>query len=192
MPLHHAVLALLTDGPSHGYQLKSAFEATVGPQWGGLNIGHLYQILERAERDGLVSSRRQHQRVKPDRRVYQLTATGRQELERWLAEPTIRQGGHRDDFFLKLMAAARGDARVVSGVLSRQRAYLLSELRSLTELRNNSSEDTVVGLLLTAAELHVRADLGLIEAAEETPWPIVAQRIPRHHHDATEEADATG
>lgn len=171
MPLQHAVLALLSDGPSHGYELKAAFEATVGPQWGGLNIGHVYQILDRAERDGFVASRRQPQTVKPDRKVYRLTSAGRAELVRWLGEPSVRQGGYRDDFFLKLMAAGRsGDPAALTGVLARQRAHLLSELRSLAGLRRDSGDEAVVGLLLTAAELHVRADLGLIEAAEETDW----------------------
>lgn len=39
MPLHHAVLALLSAKPAHGYELKSSFEQAVGDQWGGLNIG---------------------------------------------------------------------------------------------------------------------------------------------------------
>ena len=47
MPLHHAVLALLAVKPAHGYELKGSFEQAVGDQWGGLNIGHLYQILDR-------------------------------------------------------------------------------------------------------------------------------------------------
>jgi hypothetical protein len=34
---------------------------------GGLNIGHLYQILDRLSRDGLIDSERQPQQVKPDR-----------------------------------------------------------------------------------------------------------------------------
>ena len=54
MPLHHAVLALLAAKPAHGYELKSSFELAVGEQWGGLNIGHLYQILDRLARDGLI------------------------------------------------------------------------------------------------------------------------------------------
>ena len=58
MPINHAVLALLRDGPSHGYELKAAFEAAIGPQWGALNIGHLYQVLDRLSRDGLVTSTR--------------------------------------------------------------------------------------------------------------------------------------
>ena len=70
MPLHHAVLALLADKPAHGYELKSSFEQAVGDQWGGLNIGHLYQILDRLSRDGLIESERQAQQVKPDRVVH--------------------------------------------------------------------------------------------------------------------------
>ena len=180
MPLHHAVLALLADGPNHGYELKTAFEKTVGPQWGGLNIGHVYQILERAERDGFVASRREAQAVKPDRRVYHLTAAGRTELSRWLAEASARQRGYRDDFFLKLMAAARqDDPQVLGGVLARQRAHLLGELRALSEQRRSATDDPVVTLLLTAAELHVRADLDLVDAAEETDWQAAATPLPK-------------
>jgi len=85
MPLQHAVLALLAARPAHGYELKTEFEQTVGDQWGGLNIGHLYQVLDRLSRDGLISSERQSQAVKPDRIVHQLTAAGRAELaRRWL------------------------------------------------------------------------------------------------------------
>jgi DNA-binding PadR family transcriptional regulator len=168
MPLHHAVLALLADKPAHGYELKSSFEQAVGEQWGGLNIGHLYQILDRLSRDGLIESERQPQPVKPDRVVHHLTAAGRTELERWLSEPSARQRGYRDDFFLKLMAAAQAkDQQTLDGVLRRQRTHLLRELRSLTEARAQSPSD-VVALLITAAELHVRADLGVVDAAEQT------------------------
>ena len=112
MPLHHAVLALLAAKPAHGYELKASFEEAVGEQWGGLNIGHLYQILDRLRRDGLVETERQPQPIKPDRLVHHLTPAGRQELDRWLAAPTPRARGYRDDFFLKLMAAVHsGDGR---------------------------------------------------------------------------------
>src|SRR5580700_5191030 len=132
MPLHHAVLALLADRPAHGYELKSSFEEAVGEQWGGLNIGHLYQILDRLARDGLIESERQPQPVKPDRMVHHLTPAGRAELDRWLAEASLRARGYRDEFFLKVMAAVQsGDPATLAGVLSRQRAHLLHELHSL-------------------------------------------------------------
>src|SRR4029077_16700406 len=107
MPLHHAVLALLAAKPAHGYELKSSFEQAVGEQWGGLNIGHLYQVLDRLARDGLIESERQPQAVKPDRLVHRITPAGRAELDRWLSEPNVRTRGYRDDFFLKVVAAAQ-------------------------------------------------------------------------------------
>jgi DNA-binding PadR family transcriptional regulator len=168
MPLHHAVLALLAAKPAHGYELKGSFEQAVGEQWGGLNIGHLYQILDRLARDGLIESRRQPQPIKPDRVVHRLTPAGRAELDRWLSEPSLRARGYRDDFFLKVMAAAQtGDPATLSGVLSRQRAHLLRELRSLAAARALTARSPVDSLLVTAAELHVRADLGVVDVAEK-------------------------
>jgi DNA-binding PadR family transcriptional regulator len=176
MALHHAVLALLADKPAHGYELKTSFEQAIGDQWGGLNIGHLYQILDRLGRDGLIESERQAQQVKPDRVVHYLTPAGRAELDRWLAEPSARQRGYRDDFFLKLMAAVQsGDQATLDGVLRRQRAHLLMELHGLAAARAQG-QASVVGLLMTAAELHIRADLGIVDAAEQTLEPAVAAR----------------
>ncbi|MFG2105184.1 PadR family transcriptional regulator [Micromonospora echinaurantiaca] len=166
MAIQHAVLALLAHGPSHGYQLKGAFEAAVGPQWGPLNIGHLYQILDRLSRDGLVVSAREPQPVKPDRVVYEITPDGRAELDRWLSEPSPRSGGFRDDFFLKVTAAARtGAPETVRSVLANQRGHLMRELRNLDGLRR-SAADPVVGLLLSAASRHVEADLAFVDDAE--------------------------
>ena len=166
MAIQHAVLALLAAGPNHGYQLKHSFEATVGPQWGPLNIGHLYQILDRLSRDELVSSERRSQSIKPDRVVYSITPAGRAELDRWLGEASPRTTGFRDDFFLKVTAAARsGSADTVRGVLSTQRSHLLRELRNLDGLRR-AEPDPVVTLLLSAAVRHVEADLSFVEDAE--------------------------
>jgi DNA-binding PadR family transcriptional regulator len=181
MPLHHAVLALLAAKPAHGYELKGSFEQAVGDQWGGLNIGHLYQVLDRLARDGLIESQRQPQTVKPDRLVHQITQAGREELDRWLNEPTARTRGYRDDFFLKVMAAAQaGDPARLAAVLRRQRVYLLTELRSLADARAAASGSPVVALLVKAAELHARADLEVVDAAERDLGPdvLATLRVP--------------
>ena len=184
MPLHHVVLSLLADGPSHGYELKGSFEEAVGPQWGQLNIGHLYQLLERLARDGLAVTHRESQAVKPERVVYELTDEGYAELSRWLAAPTPRAGGYRDEFFLKVVAAVRtGEREVLDEVLSTQRTHLMREVRNLTELERGHRDDPVVSLLVTNARLHVEADLRLIESAEESlpaTLPTTASHRDRH------------
>jgi hypothetical protein len=96
-------------------------------------------------------------------------SAGREELNHWLSAPSTTTRGYRDDFFLKVMAAVQGgDPAMLAGLLSRQRTHLLKELRSLAEARALAGLSPVVTLLITAAELHARADLGVVDAAEKT------------------------
>jgi DNA-binding PadR family transcriptional regulator len=190
MPIQHAVLALLANGRSYGYSLKGAFEAAVGPQWGPLNIGHLYQVLDRLSRDDLVISHRVAQSVKPDKVEYEITDAGRAELADWLAAPTPRTSGFRDDFFLKVMAAARSaNAATVRDVITGQRGFLLRELRNLETLRRRPDVDRVAGLLLTAATQHVTADLAFLDLAEEDLLGDDAAALAELARPATERVD---
>jgi DNA-binding PadR family transcriptional regulator len=165
LPIHHAVLSLLADGASYGYELKSSFEDSVGPQWGELNIGHLYQVLDRLERDRLVTKRVVPQEDRPDRVVYRLTKAGREELDRWLETPFVRPA-YRDELFLKLFGASRLGRTRLEALLRVQREAYLGELKALAELRRQHRDEPLVALLIEAAVLHTKADLRLVELAE--------------------------
>ncbi len=177
MPIHHAVLSLLVDGPSYGYELKANFEESIGPQWGELNIGHLYQVLDRLVRDGLVSKRVVAQPDRPDKTVYKITKTGRGELGQWLDEPFVRQAGYRDDFFLKLLAASRLGDDELRKVCAVQRGAYLSELASLGKLRGAYKDHPLVSLLIEAAVLHTEANLRIVDLAEETAGRLVSSKF---------------
>ncbi|MFC6934652.1 PadR family transcriptional regulator [Actinomadura yumaensis] len=72
MSIRHGLLALLSQGPRYGYQLRAEFESSTGSTW-PLNIGQVYSTLSRLERDALVT------RVGADeegRFVYRITAEG--------------------------------------------------------------------------------------------------------------------
>jgi len=73
-----------------------------------------------------------------------------------------------------------GNPETLAAVLRRQRVHLLTELRSLDEARATAAGSPVVALLVKAAELHVRADLGVVDAAEHdlTPAALAALRLP--------------
>jgi DNA-binding PadR family transcriptional regulator len=178
MPIHHAVLALLADGESYGYELKGAFERSVGPQWGALNIGHLYQVLDRLVRAGLVTRRHVSQATRPDKTVYRLTPAGERELDRWLAAPFVRQAGYRDDFFLKLFAASRLGREALERVLRVQREAYLGELASLSDLRAQHGRDPLVRLLIQAAALHTEANLQIVDVARAIEDELVAAAEP--------------
>jgi DNA-binding PadR family transcriptional regulator len=179
MPIQHAVLALLAQGDSYGYELKQSFEEAIGPQWGDLNIGHLYQVLDRMLRDGLATRRRVRQTERPDRAVYQLTSAGREELDRWLETPFVRQTGYRDDFFLKLFAASRLGPAYLKRVTRAQREAYLAELAALDQLRMQHKDDQLVRLLIEAAALHTDANLKIVELAETLPASRPAEQKAR-------------
>lgn len=166
MPIHHAVLALLAQKTSYGYELKSKFQRSVGPQWGELNIGQVYQVLERLERDGLVTKRTVSQTDRPSKYIFRLTKAGRDELERWLDSPFVRQGGYRDDLFLKISAASWSGPERIRAVVRLQREAYLAELASLGKLRRRHRDEPLVDLLIEAAILHTKANLRIVELAE--------------------------
>ncbi|WP_328584722.1 PadR family transcriptional regulator [Streptomyces sp. NBC_00370] len=172
MPLHHAVLALLTQRPNHGYELKARFEETIGPQWGGLNIGHLYQILERLVRDGYVSRSQITQADRPDKNLYTLTEAGETELRAWATTPWVRVGGFRDELFLKLLGAVALGPQVLDGLIEAQRQTYLSELAGLARQRRAHSAEPLVAVLIDAAIAHTKADLGLLDSAARHLGPL--------------------
>ena len=75
MSVKHALLALLDQGPRHGYGLKHEFEARLGQSW-PLNVGQVYSTLARLERDGLVAPEPEGDED-TERRAFRITGAGR-------------------------------------------------------------------------------------------------------------------
>src|SRR2546425_12833798 len=106
MSIKYAILGLLSDGPLHGYELKTAYEGELVPD-SPLNFGQVYTTLDRLSRDGLVAHDLVRQAERPDKKVYELTRDGRKELKEWLATPSRLDLDLRNETFLKLMLAKR-------------------------------------------------------------------------------------
>jgi DNA-binding PadR family transcriptional regulator len=70
-----AVLSLLFDGPAHGYELMTRLEEKCGGAYKA-SAGTIYPTLQQLEDEQLVRVR-----TALDRKVYELTAAGRRELE---------------------------------------------------------------------------------------------------------------
>ncbi|MDN3352011.1 PadR family transcriptional regulator [Actinomadura sp. DC4] len=133
MALRHAVLAALLEGEASGYQLAKRFDVSVANFWSA-TPQQLYRELERLERDGLLSGRVVEQRRRPNKRVFTLTADGREELHAFTARPA-RPTAMRDDLLVKLQAVDAGDQDAVRKALtvrlerSRGRLDLYDRLR---------------------------------------------------------------
>jgi len=163
----HVILALLEDGPSHGWEMKSRIEAALGPQYGGLNKGYIYEVIHKMEREGTIVSRVEPQAgLRPDRSVHEITEAGREQLTEWLAEPVRPAAGFRDEFVQKVLAASmRGEDQVRSFCRSQRRA-LLTEARTLQTLRRERADDPGAAFTIEVAILRTNAELECVEAAE--------------------------
>src|SRR5690242_9414818 len=99
MSVPHALLALLSNGPKYGLQLRNEFEARTGEVW-PLNVGQVYTTLRRLERDGLVRS---DDRGDAQQKGYAITPEGGRELVAWLNEPVSESPPPRDELLIKVL-----------------------------------------------------------------------------------------
>src|SRR6476659_1872291 len=102
MSVRHALLALLSEGPKYGLQLREEFEARTGEVW-PLNVGQVYTTLQRLERDGLVES---DDDAGPQK-GFRITADGTEELAGWLRTPPDLASPPRDELVIKILIAVR-------------------------------------------------------------------------------------
>lgn len=131
MSIRHGLLALLSQGPRYGYQLRAEFESSTGGTW-PLNIGQVYSTLSRLERDELVT------RVGADdegRFVYRITPAGEADVRRWFATPLVRADRPRDELAIKLAMAVTTPGVDVAAVVQAQRTATLRALQDLTRLK---------------------------------------------------------
>ena len=82
--VRHALLALLSEGPKYGMQLRDEYEGATGDVW-PLNVGQVYTTLQRLERDGLVES--DDAGADERQKAFRITAQGETELVQWLRTP---------------------------------------------------------------------------------------------------------
>jgi PadR family transcriptional regulator PadR len=77
-----ALLLLLSDGPTHGYELLERLPALMGGE--RVDVGNVYRALRALEDEGLVVSEWQADLPGPAKRTYTLTDEGRDVLGLWL------------------------------------------------------------------------------------------------------------
>jgi DNA-binding PadR family transcriptional regulator len=163
--MRDVILSLLAKEPAHGYELRQRLVSALGPVGGALNPGQVYVTLSRLERGGLVEVREVAQPSHPDKKVYELTAAGRERVQQWLADVTWSKVAPLE-FHLKLVVAAGSGLADPVALIDSQRLELLRELRELQELALEEPPDSDGALLLEGASLRLQADIRWLEVCE--------------------------
>jgi poly-beta-hydroxybutyrate-responsive repressor len=76
-----ALLLLLRDGETHGYDLAESLAELVPDE--RVDLGNLYRLLRSLEEEGLVTSRWRDDLPGRSKRTYELTDAGRDVLAAW-------------------------------------------------------------------------------------------------------------
>lgn len=165
MSVRFGLLALLDEAPSHGYNLKTAFERRTGGSW-ALNIGQVYTTIQRLERDGLVESIGSAD--DDDRREYRITPMGRAQLATWFENPVVAEAPARDELTIKvLLAVAAGDVDVTA-LLQRQRRASIEQLQAYTrrKAKADPERDVAFLILLDALIFRTEAEIRWLDACD--------------------------
>lgn len=167
MTVRHAVLGLLHERARHGYELHGALTALAAGELWDVKPAQIYATLDRLAEQGLVREQPGVQAGGPQRRPFELTPAGVEELQRWFSLP-VQQAQQRDEFFLKLMLAITSGIRAPVAVLHTQRASLYRDLHELLAQRQAAGAKLALThqLQLDQAVMHVEADLRWLDLVE--------------------------
>ena len=135
MSIRYALLALLSSGPKHGFQLAHDFEAGTGEMW-PLNTGQVYTTLQRLERDGLVDA---DDGAEGPQNVFHLTDAGRDELAEWLRTPPDLTTPPRDELVIKLLVALRVPEIDAAELSQIHRRHLIETMHEYTRLKEDAA-----------------------------------------------------
>src|SRR6266851_1729998 len=125
MSVRHALLALLSEGPRYGMQLREDFEAATGDVW-PLNVGQVYTTLQRLERAGLVE---------------------------WLHMPPGLAPPPRDELVTKVLLAVRVPGTDVHEVIQAHRRQVVELMQEWTRVKEEPAAFDLPLALVIASEL---------------------------------------
>ena len=181
MSVRHALLALLSEGPKYGLQLREEFEARTGEVW-PLNVGQVYTTLQRLERDGLVESDDDGEDG-PQKgfRITRRRGSGAGQLAAHAAGPDLAAARRAGD---EGAGGAAGAGTDVHEVIQAHRRYLVELMQQWTRIKEDDAESDLSMALAVDAELfRLDAVVRWLDAAEAgssarpptrpspRPWP---------------------
>jgi DNA-binding PadR family transcriptional regulator len=148
--VRHALLALLSEGPKYGLQLRQEFEARTGDVW-PLNVGQVYTTLQRLERDGLVEA--DDTTEEGPQKGFHITEAGAAELAQWLRTPPDFSSPPRDELVIKVLVALGLPGVDIHDVVQVHRRYLVELMQQWTRLKEDESRFDINFALVVDAEL---------------------------------------
>ncbi len=135
-----ALLGFLMSRPRHGYELYQEFESHIGRVW-QIGRSKVYAELKTLAESGLLECRTEWAENQRPRKVYQLTAAGRQVFLDWLFQTTPSLHRIRIEFLTRLFFFDYLEMKGLEGLLGDQKAVLQRQIESFGEKIDNTTDD---------------------------------------------------
>jgi DNA-binding PadR family transcriptional regulator len=161
--VRNSLLALLSEGPKYGLQLRGEFEAAIGCVW-SLNSGQVYTTLDRLQRARLIE--REISKTRSRQRPFRITAQGTNELKRWMSTLGNLAQATRDESVLKVLIALRGSRDEGLEVIRVHRRYLVEAHQWWTRLQGETRTGLHLGLVIDAVLAQLQWRVRWLDAAE--------------------------
>ncbi|MEW2163747.1 PadR family transcriptional regulator [Streptomyces sp. NPDC007084] len=170
--LELAILGFLYDTPLHGYELRKRITALTG-HVKPVAESTLYPAIKRLENAGLLERATQPGSVAAPRHVLTLTAEGRLDLRRRLAEPATQDISDENRWFTVLAFLRHLEEPVAQAAVLRRRLTFLEEPASFfyegdRPLRAEELDDPFRRGILTIARATSKAELAWLRATLES------------------------
>ena len=119
-PAEYMLLGLLYEQPQHGYELFQQFENGTPGEIVHLEMSQLYAFLKKLERLDYIAAQVEAQGVRPPRKIFHLTDTGRTTFFAWLIQPVEKPRDVRIFFLIKLYFVQRFQPQQMAPLVEQQ------------------------------------------------------------------------
>jgi DNA-binding PadR family transcriptional regulator len=148
------ILAMLRQGPRHGYEIKKDIDRALGGMV-VLNNKTLYLALKHFEENGAVSRQVIPQQGKPNRHLYELTERGIELLQASLRDFPASQAANDAEFFTRVAFFDYLEVPEREAIFTSRLAYLegcLSYLQSMQHLADTEECANTSGISMSPAQ----------------------------------------
>jgi len=177
MSLKHSILAVLSIGDCHGYQIRQEIESRTGETW-DINIGQVYSTLDRLQRDNLVTAGKANSEGQIS---YSITDLGKAEAIHWLTKPIEQSAQSRNELAIKLALAVTLPGIDTTTILQTQKISTLQNLQLLTTSKMTSDveegKDVAWLLILDSQIFALEAELRWLDHVEGVLLSVAARGL---------------
>ena len=182
------VLGRLSMRPTHGHEIMHTLAESRADLWVELSEKHVYYILKKLERDGLVSVEVQRDGARPARRVYSVTPEGLRAFERLMRAEGFVEAMPYSEFdvvFGMLAYTDRLEPAEKTAILERRAAHLGALIADATAASAGAGASGAPGLPARVFDKVVRVTRAELEWLDEVLAAVKRDGwAPSRHGDA--------